>query len=241
MSLIRGAASALAIAFCLAFSPPLEAYGLFPAIGEDAGHLLDTAPIVSLGAGAALSTAAFLVENPYGNMGFMGHGFLEDCSEVCDAAFGWPLLGGAAALWAGGSLADAPNTEEAGQMLTEGLLLTYGFTGLLKLGAGRLRPDGSDRESFPSAHAAGTACVAVIVWDRWGPEAGIPAAVVAGFTALSRVTLGKHYPSDVIAGAAIGASIGLAVAEAHSDREGDIVVPAVKVWWDTESGLGIGI
>jgi len=241
MSPVRGAASALVIAVCLVRCPCLEAYGLFPAIGEDAGHLLDTAPLVSLGAGAALSTAAFLTECPHGNEGFMGHGFLEDCSEVCDAAFGWPLLGGAVALWAGGTLADSPDTEEAGQMLTEGLLITYGFTGLLKLGTGRLRPDGSNNRSFPSGHAAGTACVAVIVWDRWGPEAGIPAALIAGFTALSRVTLGKHYPSDVIAGAAIGASTGLAVAGAHSDRDGDTVVPAVKIWWDTESGLGLGI
>jgi membrane-associated phospholipid phosphatase len=170
----------------------------------------------------------------------MGNGFLEDGARVCDAAFGLPLLGGAGLLWAGGALADADRTEETGRMLTEGLLMTYGATAVLKLAVSRSRPDG-DSGSFPSAHSAGTACVAVILWDRWGPGAGIPAAVVAGFTALSRVTLGKHYPSDVIAGAAIGISVGLAVADAYADPESDPLLPALRVWWDTENGLGVGI
>jgi membrane-associated phospholipid phosphatase len=186
-----------------------------------------------------LASAAFLTEDQAGYAGFMGHGFLEDGARVCDGAFGLPLLGGAGLLWAGGALADADGPEETGRMLTEGLLMTYGATAFLKLAFSRTRPDGDDH-GFPSAHSAGTTCVAVILWDRYGPGAGIPAAAVAGFTALSRVTLGKHYPSDVIAGAAIGISFGLAVAEAYRDDGSGTGLPSLSLRWDTENGLGVG-
>lgn len=186
-----------------------------------------------------LASAAFLTEDQAGYAGFMGHGFLEDGARICDGAFGLPLLGGAGLLWAGGALADADGPEETGRMLTEGLLMTYGATAFLKLAFSRTRPDGDD-QGFPSAHSAGTACVAVILWDRYGPSAGIPAAAVAGFTALSRVTLGKHYPSDVIAGAAIGISFGLAVAEAYRDDGSGTGLPSLSLRWDTENGLGVG-
>lgn len=211
-------------------------------IGEDVHHLFDTVPLLTLGAGAALTAGAFAVENPAGNRGFMGDGILEDISGVCDRAFGIPLLAGAGLVWAGGAIAEDPGMEETGQMLSEGLLLTYGTVGILKLATGRERPDGSNARSFPSGHAAGTACVAAIVWDRWGPEAGIPVAALAGFTALSRITLGKHYPSDVIAGAALGLSIGLAVVESHGDDggTGPGIVPALKIYWYSSSGIGVG-
>jgi len=211
-------------------------------IGEDIHSLFDAAPLLTLGTGALLAGGALQLENPSGNRGFMGDGFLEDCSEVCDHAFGLPLIAGAGLVWAGGAVMDEPGMEEAGQMLTEGLLLTYGAAGVLKLAVGRERPDGSNSRSFPSVHAAGTACVAAIVWDRWGPGAGIPAAAVAGFTALSRITLGKHYPSDVIAGAAIGLSVGLAVAHSHDDADENTpgIQPALKIYWFSDSGLGIG-
>ncbi|MBD3277565.1 MAG: phosphatase PAP2 family protein, partial [Candidatus Aegiribacteria sp.] len=142
--------------------------------------------------------------------------------------------------WAGGSLSDSPETEETGQMLTEGLLISYSITGSLKLLTHRERPDGSSFLSFPSGHSSGTACCAVILWDRYGPEAGIPAAVLAVFSALSRVQLGRHYPSDVIAGSAIGLASGLAVIETRQDREGvDADKMTLGVSWSTSGGLGV--
>ena len=125
-------------------------------------------------------------------------------------------------------------------MLTEGLLISYGITGALKLGTGRLRPNGSDSRSFPSGHSAGTMCSAVIIWDRCGAGAGIPAAVIAAFTALSRIQLEKHYPSDVIAGCAIGAAAGLAVVNARDeDGSSERVVPALGFCWSSGDGFGV--
>lgn len=220
---------------------PAGATPLLPSLGEDIAHCFDEGPLLVAGTGSLLSVAAFVAEDPAGHAGLLGHGFLEDGAELCDAAFGWPLLGGVAALWAGGSLAGDPETEMTGQELTEGILLTYGTAGILKLGIGRIRPDGGEG-SFPSVHAAGTACAAVILWDRWGASAGIPAAAVAGFTALSRVALGRHYPSDVIAGAALGLAVGLAVVEAHeAEAQPDAPAPVLWLCWDTRNGLGVRI
>ena len=63
--------------------------------------------------------------------------------------------------------------------------------------------------SFPSGHAATSFAGAVVLTfllGRWGPWLFLLAAAVA----FSRVYVGVHYPLDVLAGAALGALVGLA-------------------------------
>jgi membrane-associated phospholipid phosphatase len=66
--------------------------------------------------------------------------------------------------------------------------------------------------SFPSSHAASTTAAAVaysrLLGRRW-PLFSIPVMMT------SRVLLGVHYPSDVLAGAALGAAMGRWVAPAR--------------------------
>lgn len=62
-------------------------------------------------------------------------------------------------------------------------------------------PDGS---SFPSGHAFSSFCCATIVF-LFHKKLGILSFVVAILIALSRVYLCVHYPTDVLAGAVIGA------------------------------------
>jgi membrane-associated phospholipid phosphatase len=100
----------------------------------------------------------------------------------------------------------------------------------LKLVVGRVRPwiamglatplgaphDGS----FPSGHASGSFCVAAFIAtalpDVWPASAwrarSVAAATlaVAALVALSRVYLGAHFPSDVLAGSLMGACFGAA-------------------------------
>ena len=64
----------------------------------------------------------------------------------------------------------------------------------------------NDPNSFPSGHtcaafAAGLSWLRALPW-RWGRVAAVILAVCMG---LSRLYVGVHYPSDVLAGAAIGA------------------------------------
>jgi undecaprenyl-diphosphatase len=78
----------------------------------------------------------------------------------------------------------------------------------------RDRPDGGDvpepliqaprSHSFPSSHAAMSAAACFVL-----PAATIPAAVAM---AASRVYLAVHWPSDVLAGVAVGAACGAAAA-----------------------------
>lgn len=62
--------------------------------------------------------------------------------------------------------------------------------------------------SFPSDHATGAFAVAMAIWlrnRRWGTVALIAAAVLS----VGRVAIGVHYPSDVLAGAALGCAAAL--------------------------------
>lgn len=60
------------------------------------------------------------------------------------------------------------------------------------------------RYSLPSGHSAFAALIAATLWPVW-PRAGRAALVVfALWVMVSRVSLGAHFPADVIAGACVG-------------------------------------
>lgn len=62
--------------------------------------------------------------------------------------------------------------------------------------------------SFPSGHAATSVAAAVALSSMWPGGRGLWWAIAA-VTAYSRVYLGHHYPSDVVAGAALGVLVAL--------------------------------
>ncbi|TSA16478.1 MAG: phosphatase PAP2 family protein [Betaproteobacteria bacterium] len=113
-----------------------------------------------------------------------------------------------------------PGLEIALRMLAAGMIGLVVYK-LLKSRTTRPRPyqvlgdiragiDPLDAFSFPSGHTLHAVAFTLVAVSRFPALAW----VLVPFTllvALSRVVLGLHYPSDVLAGAAIGALVALAV------------------------------
>jgi membrane-associated phospholipid phosphatase len=115
--------------------------------------------------------------------------------------------------------------EEAGAITATSL------TALLKNATDRERPDGSDRESFPSGHTSRAFAYAAA--SRRNLEAtqlarGWQIGLTAGFETLAigtgwaRIEAQKHYPSDVLAGAALGNYVALFLHDAFLGTAGDV-------------------
>ncbi len=81
--------------------------------------------------------------------------------------------------------------------------VALGAATLLKFSVPRSRP-GDSGNSFPSGHATASFTAATLVWRNSGPWLGVPAFALAAAAGFSRVEAGRHYPSDVLAGAALG-------------------------------------
>lgn len=66
----------------------------------------------------------------------------------------------------------------------------------------------ADKFSLPSGHSAAAFVMAGVIAGFY-PLLALPALLWAGLIGVSRVMLGVHYPSDIIAGAALGLSCAL--------------------------------
>lgn len=126
---------------------------------------------------------------------------LEGAMRVASDA-GRPLLVGGALL---GLALGPPGRAVVGE-LAVALVPVNLAVEALKWATDRTRPDGERRRSnssFPSSHAANAAAVALVLARRFRRGAAGFFALAA-VVAFSRVYLNRHYPSDVLAGAALG-------------------------------------
>ncbi|RQW64460.1 phosphatase PAP2 family protein [Vibrio viridaestus] len=127
------------------------------------------------------------------------HAYNKDLEEVGDVLqWGIPVTAG---------LISAYKLDGEGLVqLGEGALWTSLSTHFLKIGINARRPNGHDY-SMPSAHASGAAQGAAYLQFRYGWEYGVPAYMLTGLVAYSRVENRYHYWRDVIAGAALATAI----------------------------------
>jgi undecaprenyl-diphosphatase len=120
-------------------------------------------------------------------------------------------------------------TRPFGWALLRALVVCAGLVFLLKTWVGRPRPwstlenvrplwDAPQNFSFPSGHATGSFAVAAFFAAVWWHRAGGRGTnlaksgalfTVAAAIAYSRVYLGVHYPSDILAGSVLGSLVGM--------------------------------
>jgi len=163
-----------------------------------------------------------------------------------------------------GSRADAVRRRAA--LYGEALLLGQGVVRLGKNAVGRARPFtylaiddrpddagydvAADRafRALPSGHSATAwtaACLAVTENLLTRPYAGrlerlsigFVGGALAGGTSVLRVEAGQHFPSDVLAGGALGVAIGVGLPLLH---RGDLRVPSRGAWLEAAGGLAAG-
>jgi len=202
-------------------------------------NLFTTVPASLLAAGAASSFLAYKTEGPEGYCGFMPESPFSTLDRVDDFLFGKALPVSSAAIWIAGKATGSYDLEITGEELCRGLLYSYGLTWIVKISTERARPDGTGSGSFPSGHAAGASCTAVVLWHNYGARAGIPAAAVALYTCLSRVNLGRHFPSDILMGAAVGTACGIAASMVYEGPSTDGMSLSLSI--DTEGRITPGL
>lgn len=147
--------------------------------------------------------------------------------------------------------ADA-TTAVSGKLKGMGLQLgayfaTESVTTVFKRGVDRRRPNGANNRSFPSGHtsaafAAGTLARRNVAVSGFDPMA--TRVLDVGFVSLgvgtswARVEAGMHYPSDVLAGAALGHFIAAIVNDAFVDDQGPLPRLSLQAW---RGGVEVGL
>jgi len=125
----------------------------------------------------------------------------------------WFWLAGLFILW----MFSEQDLRERAVFLGVGLVIMATAVILLKFTIRRPRPEGewgsiyriTDPHSFPSGHAARSAALVVMGLGMSPAWFGIALAIWAPWVGLSRVALGVHYLSDVLAGWLVGLLMGL--------------------------------
>lgn len=94
---------------------------------------------------------------------------------------------------------------------------------------------------FPSDHATASFAVATAIFLRHR-RSGLVALLAAAILSVGRVALGVHFPSDVIAGAALGAGVALLLSETRPLRRR---IDALSDWlggrWDRVLARGAAL
>jgi hypothetical protein len=151
----------------------------------------------------------------------------QKATDASDAlnAFSFVMLGATALATPSG---DSPGEWSASKLKGTAVelsapLLASGTTELLKSAVGRTRPNLENDRSFPSGHtstAAANSLLAIRNTDHLLIPGWAKTTLKTGFATLpyatgwARIEGGHHYPSDVLAGAAIGNFFGAFVNDA---------------------------
>ena len=202
--------------------PPTPAHtglrALFGNLIEDVKHLPATQNLYLVAIGGGLAAAAHPADQAF-------NARLQSPSAAVSAAFAPGKYVGdtpeqvalSLGIYAYGRFFDAPRVAHLGMDLLQAQILTEMLVEPIKFATHRLRPDGSDHQSFPSGHAAVTFATATVIERHLGWRKSVLGYVIASYVAASRLHDNKHYLSDVIFGAAVGSIAGRTVVHHAAD------------------------
>jgi len=152
------------------------------------------------------------------------HTSLRETGDFGEIA-GHPVLHFAAAsAWYFWSVNTRNDKDHAlSKVLIEALAINDLSTGLLQVSVNQHDPRG-DKYGWPSGHTSSSFCVASVLHEYYGWQAGVPAYLVAGYLAATRVGDRRHNVSDVVFGTALGLVIGHSVAKGELPQIGGFTI-----------------
>ncbi|MGA7615279.1 MAG: phosphatase PAP2 family protein, partial [Thermoanaerobaculia bacterium] len=159
------------------------------------------------------------------------------------------------AILAAGLLFRNDSVRDVGRDAVEAqILASHIITPLLKRTAGRSRPrldegagsfqpssGGGGHDSFPSGHTTTAfALASVLAGHSHGRMVPVLVYGVAAAVGYSRVNDGAHWPSDVLAGAVVGTTVGREIVIRHTDPARSTTVQIIPLS-DGRGASGIGM
>lgn len=173
---------------------------------------------------AAAATGSLIHFDPQ-MFGDLRHGEASARNHLLASDAGVLVLGGTVGgMYVLGRIHSNDHLRETGVLGTQALVNTLGVTYAAKYALGRQRPYAGDLqgdffrrgESFPSLHASSAWALASVVAHEYpGILTQIGVYGVASAVSITRVTGGRHFPSDVLVGSALGWAIGRSVYRRH--------------------------
>jgi membrane-associated phospholipid phosphatase len=166
------------------------------------------------------------------------HAWVGDVSPVVTQLGGVGGFAVAGAFFGAGLLFRDEKARDTGYLAGSAILQAMLVDNFLKVLTGRQRPyvadgedhwggpaaffkgSGEDNASFPSGHSAAAFALATVVSMQYGRRAWVPVVAysLAAGVGLSRMSLDRHWASDVFVGAVVGHLIGRLVVRDHARR-----------------------
>lgn len=203
--MIRTLVLALAVALCPATAGAQSFWSIFTELPADFSKLAQPSNLVILGSTGAGSLAIHpkddeIAKESAPNTFFTAGDIMGE---------GWVHAVVGLGVYTTGRLKHSEKIGGLGVDLLQAQIVSGVITDGLKLATDRTRPNGGSH-SFPSGHTSTAFATAAVLQSHFGWKVGVPAYVLAGYVATSRVANGDHFVSDVVFGAGIGMAAGRA-------------------------------
>jgi len=194
-------------------------------LGDDFLHLPSKENLFWAGLGGGLALAVHPADDNV-NQAMVNSDFAHDFFKF-GSYLGelYTLLPAAVTVYVVGRAKDEPKVSHVGMDLLQSLAVSEAIVNALKYSTQRERPDGSNKLSFPSGHAADTFAFATALERHLGWKGAVPAYIFASYVALSRLPDNKHWLSDVVFGSSVGIIAGRTVT--RHGREFPVAVTSV--------------